>query len=149
VTGVGRAGAVEISTDVARVDRTFVHRFLAEESYWARGIPFDVVDRAIDHSLNFGVFEDGEQIGYARVVTDRATFAMVRDVFVIESRRGRGLGTMLMRAVLDHRDLQGLRRVLLVTRDARAFYERLGFRNLARPDRFLAIERSSKELYPR
>ena len=136
-----------ISTDPARLDRRLIHEFLSERSYWARGIPADVVERGIEHSLNFGSYEGARQVGYARVVTDRATFAMVRDVFVVEDLRGCGMGTGLMRAILGHPDLQDLRRMLLVTRDAHRFYEALGFRPLARPDRFLAIEKSSKELY--
>jgi GNAT superfamily N-acetyltransferase len=143
----GGVDGVQISTDPARLDRTMIHEFLSERSYWARGVPLDVVERSIEHSLNFGAYDGNRQLGYARVVTDRATFALVRDVFVIEELRGRDIGTALMRAVLDHSDLQGLRRMLLVTRDAARFYEALGFRPLARPDRFLAIERSSKELY--
>ena len=142
-----RADGVRISTDPARLDRGLIHAFLSERSYWARGIPAEVVERSIEHSLNFGAYDGARQLGYARVVTDRATFAMVRDVFVVEDMRGRGIGTALMRAVLDHSELQHLRRMLLVTRDAHDFYEALGFRALARPDRFLAIEKSSKELY--
>jgi GNAT superfamily N-acetyltransferase len=140
---------VEVSTDPSRLDRRLIHSFLSEESYWARGIPVDVVERSIEHSLNFGLYAADDQLGYGRVVTDRATFALVRDVFVLQEWRGRGLGTVLMKAVLDHPDLQGLRRVLLVTRDAAPFYRSIGFKPLARPDRFLAIERRSKELYPR
>ena len=142
-----RVGGVGISTDPARLDRKLIYEFLAERSYWARGIPADVVERSIEHSLNFGAYDRARQLGYARVITDRATIAMLRDVFVVEDMRGRGIGKALMRAVLDHPDLQDLRRTLLVTRDAHGFYEALGFRPLTRPDRFLAIERSSKELY--
>lgn len=138
-----------ISTDPSRLDRALIHRFLSEESYWARGIPADVVDRSIDHSLNFGLYEGDRQVGYARVVTDRATFAFVRDVFVVTEARGQGLGAWLAQTLLDHPDLQGLRRVMLATRDAHALYERLGFRPLRRPDIFLAIETPSKELYRR
>jgi GNAT superfamily N-acetyltransferase len=141
------APEVWISTDPARLDRGLIHSFLSTESYWARGIPFDVVDRSIDNSLNFGAYAAGGQVGYARVITDRATFAHIRDVFVIARLRGQGLGTRLMRAVLDHPDLQQLRRILLVTRDAGGFYRSLGFTALRRPDRFLAIETPSKELY--
>jgi GNAT superfamily N-acetyltransferase len=140
---------VEVSTDPSRLDRRRIHSFLSEESYWARGIPVEVVERSIENSLNFGLYAADDQLGYARVITDRATFALVRDVFVEHDWRGRGLGTVLMKAVLDHPDLQGLRRVLLVTRDAAPFYQSIGFEPLARPDRFLAIERRSKELYPR
>jgi len=142
-----RDGSVEVSTDPSRLDRHLIHSFLSEESYWARGIPLEIVERSIEHSLNFGLYSADGQLAYGRVVTDRATFALVRDVFVVQDWRGRGLGTLLMKAVLDHPDLQGLRRVLLVTRDAARFYRSLGFKPLTRPDRFLAIERRSKELY--
>jgi hypothetical protein len=142
-----REGSVEVSTDPSRLDRHLIHSFLSEESYWARGIPFELVERSIEHSLNFGLYTGHDQLAYGRVITDRATFALVRDVFVVQGWRGRGLGTLLMKAVLDHPDLQDLRRVLLVTRDAAPFYRSLGFKPLTHPDRFLAIERRSTELY--
>jgi GNAT superfamily N-acetyltransferase len=138
---------VEISTDPLRLDRHLIHLFLSEESYWARGIPVEVVERSIDNSLNFGLYSELGQLGYARVITDRATFALVRDVFILREWRGRGLGNLLMKAVLDHPDLQGLRRILLVTRDAAPFYRSIGFKPLTRPERFLAVERRAKELY--
>jgi GNAT superfamily N-acetyltransferase len=138
---------VEISTDPRRLDRRLIHAFLSEESYWARGIPVEVVERSIEHSLNFGLYDEQGQIGYARVITDRATFALVRDVFILREWRALGLGTELMKAVLDHPDLQGLRRILLVTRDAAPFYRSIGFKPLTRPERFLAVERRAKELY--
>jgi len=97
--------------------------------------------------LNFGLYDVATQLGYARVITDRATFAFMRDVFVVEHARGRGLGAWLTATVLAHPDLQGLRRVMLATRDAHDLYKRFGFAPLGRPDRFLSIERSSKELY--
>ena len=143
-----RHGNFEISTDRTRLDRTMIHRFLSEESYWARRIPAEVVNRSIDHSLNFGLYECGRQMGFARVVTDRATFAFIRDVFIVADYRGRGLGTWLMKVVMDHPDLQRLRRVMLATRDAAGLYEGLGFRPLARPEIFFAIETKNKELYP-
>ena len=141
----------EISCDATRLDRQAIHDFLSTKSYWARGVPFDVVNRSIDHSLNFGAYtnETGvvHQVGYARVISDSATFAFIRDVFVIESHRGMGIGASLVRAVLAHPDLGGLRRIMLATKDAHGLYERFGFVPLGRPDRFLAIEHSSKELY--
>ena len=143
-----RHGDFEISTDPTRLDRTMIHRFLSEESYWARRIPVEVVNRSIEHSLNFGLYEQGGQIGFARVVTDRATFAFIRDVFLLADSRGRGLGTWLMEVVMDHPDLARLRRVMLATRDAAGLYERLGFQPLARPEIFFAIETKTKELYP-
>ena len=143
-----RRGDFEVSTDSTRLNRAVIHRFLSQESYWARRIPSETVDRSIDHSLNFGLFEGDRQIGFARVITDRATFAFIRDVFVFAEYRGRGLGTWLMEVVLKHPDLQHLRRVMLATRDAVTLYQRLGFRPLARPEIFLAIETKNKELYP-
>jgi len=139
----------QISTDVSRLDRVLIHEFLNERSYWAKGIPFEVVSRSIDHSLNFGLYDATQQLGYGRAITDRATFAFIRDVFVLESHRGRGLGEWLVATMLQHPDLQGLRRVMLVTRDAQSLYQRLGFRPLSRPDRFLAVETRSKEIYAR
>ena len=140
---------LEISTDRSRLDRTLIHGYLSNRSYWARDIPFDVVDRSIDHSLNFGLYAGGEQLGYGRVITDRATFAFLRDVFVVDDYRGRGLGTWLVATILRHPDLQGLRRFMLATRDAHPLYQRLGFQPLSRPDRFLARETSAKEAYAR
>jgi GNAT superfamily N-acetyltransferase len=136
-----------ISTDPSRVDRRLVHQYLSTESYWARRVPFSVVDRSIDHSLNFGLYDPVEQIGYARVITDYSTFAFLRDVFLVERARGQGLGSWLMESVLAHPDLTGLRRIMLATRDAHGFYEKLGFAPLSRPDRFLSIDTPTKELY--
>ena len=133
--------AYEISTDPARLDRALIHRFLRDDSYWARGIPRDVVDRAIDNSLCFGLYHDGAQVGFARVVTDRAAIAYLADVFVLEGHRGRGLGKGLIEAVLAHPDLQGLRRFFLGTADAHELYERYGFRPLADPGRMMEIAR--------
>jgi GNAT superfamily N-acetyltransferase len=129
----------EISTDAARLDRELVHRFLSEESYWARGIPRDVVGRAIENSLCFGLYSGTEQIGFARVVTDRAAIAYLGDVFVVAEHRGRGLGKWLIETVMAHPDLQGLRRFMLGTEDAHSLYERFGFRPLARPERMMEI----------
>ena len=129
----------EISADPARLDRDLVHRFLSEESYWARGIPRDVVERAIENSLCFGLYSGPEQVGFARVVTDRAAIAYLGDVFVVAEHRGRGLGKWLIATVMAHPDLQGLRRFMLGTEDAHSLYERFGFRPLARPERMMEI----------
>ena len=117
-----------------------MHRFLAS-SYWAAGIPRDVVDRSIDNALCFSILEDatGAQVGFARVVTDRSTFAYLADVFVLESHRGRGLATWLMEVIRAHPDLQGLRRWMLATRDAHALYRKFGFHEPAHPDRLMEI----------
>jgi GNAT superfamily N-acetyltransferase len=130
----------EISTDRARLDRAAIHAFLSA-SYWSPGIPEAVVARAIEHSLCFGVFHDGAQVGFARVVTDRATFGYLADVYLLEAHRGRGVARQLVAAVMAHPDLQGLRRLLLATRDAHGLYEKFGFRPLASPDRMMELHR--------
>ena len=123
------AGGVhyEIDTDKDRLDIALIHHFLADCSHWARGVPREVVSRSIANSLAFGLYRGGEQIGFARVVTDQATFAYLADVFVIAEARGQGLGQWLVETILGHQPLQGLRRWLLVTRDAASLYRRCGF----------------------
>jgi len=118
----------EISTDPSRLDIALIHSWLSQSSYWAKGIPRDVVERSIAHSMNFAIHHklDG-QVGFARVITDRATFAYLADVFVLDAHRGKGLSKRLMETILAHPDLQGLRRWLLATRDAHTLYERFGF----------------------
>jgi GNAT superfamily N-acetyltransferase len=120
-------GRYEVSTDRDRLDVDLIHRFLAEDSYWARGVARDVVERSLENSLCFGVYADGAQVAFARAVTDRSTFAWLADVFVVEEHRGRGVGVLLMEAVLSHPDLQTLRRWLLATVDAHGLYRRFGF----------------------
>jgi GNAT superfamily N-acetyltransferase len=133
--------SVTISTDKKRLDRDLIHRYLAEESYWAKNIPRELVERAIDNSLCFGAFDDegGRQVGFARVVTDYAVFAYVGDVFVLPAARGRGVSKALMRAVREHPDLQRLRRWHLLTDDAHGLYEQVGFRALSNPARHMEI----------
>jgi GNAT superfamily N-acetyltransferase len=128
----------EISTDRARLDVALVHEFL-QTSYWAEGRPRSVVERSIEHSLCFGVYHGGQQVAFARVVSDRAVFAYLMDVFVVPEFRGRGISKALMRAVLDHPELQNLRLFLLATKDAHGLYQRFGFRPLAEPERMMAI----------
>jgi GNAT superfamily N-acetyltransferase len=141
------AGArYEIDTDMARLDRALIHRFLAR-SHWAKGIPRDVLDRAIEHSLAFGLYRDGRQIGFARVVTDRATVAYLADVFVLSPQRGKGLGRWLIETILGHPELQALRRWLLGTRYAHELYRRCGFREPPPP--FAFMERLDGEAYER
>ena len=127
-----------ISTDASRFDVDAIHAYLAR-SYWSPGIPRATVERAIANSLAFGVFDGPEQIGFARVVTDRATFAYLADVYILEPHRGRGLGKRLVETILAHEDLQGLRRFLLATRDAHGLYAGFGFKPLAAPDRMMEI----------
>lgn len=120
-------GRYEVSTDRGRLDVGLIHRFLAEDSYWARGVSREVVERSLENSLCFGVYAGGSQVAFARAVTDRSTFAWLADVFVVEEHRGRGVGELLVRAVLSHPELQTLRRWLLATADAQGLYRRFGF----------------------
>jgi GNAT superfamily N-acetyltransferase len=133
-----RRGEYLISTDRSRLDLGVVHDFLST-SYWAVGVPLEVVERSIENSLVFGVYEGEEQVGFARVVTDYATFAYLADVFVLESHRGRGLGKWLIEAVVSHPDLQELRRWMLATGDAHELYRKYGFAGLGRPEIFMEI----------
>jgi GNAT superfamily N-acetyltransferase len=121
----------EIDTDKDRLDIGLTHDFLSRCSHWARGIPLDMLRRAIANSLCFGLYREGEQIGFARAITDAATFAYLSDVFVVDGHRNAGLGKFLIEAVLDHEPLDGLRLWLLVTRDAASLYRRCGFGDLA------------------
>jgi len=125
---VSRKADYIVSADTARVDVALVQRWLSSESYWARGVPLDVVRKSVENSICFSVHHEADgQVGFARVVTDRATFAYLADVFVMAPHRGRGLSRRMMEAVLSHPELQGLRRWLLATRDAHELYERFGF----------------------
>ena len=137
-------GEFTITTDAAHIDLDVVHGFLTT-CYWAEGIPREVVAKSIEHSLNFGLFHHDRQIGFARVITDRATFAYLGDVFVLESYRGQGLGRWLMDVVHAHPELQGFRRWVLLTRDAHALYRQVGYTELARPERYM--ERWAPEVY--
>jgi GNAT superfamily N-acetyltransferase len=134
-----------ISTGPTKLDLNLIHQFLSEHSYWARGIPRDVVARSIANSLCFGAYtlgdanpdSDWRQVGFARVATDRATFAYLADVFILPEHRGQGLSKRLMEAVLAHPDLQGLRRWMLATADAHELYRRFGFTALSQPNTFM------------
>lgn len=145
-----RRGDYSVSTNPALLDREMIHRFL-EASYWAAGIPRDVVEGSIAGSLPFGLYREHErgqeQIGFARVITDGATFAWIADVFVVGSRRGEGLGVWLMECIVSHPDLQGLRRWMLATRDAHELYRKVGFGPPADPGRLM--ERVDPEVYAR
>jgi len=130
----------EISTDPARLDLHAVHEFLTN-SYWARGIPLETVKRSLENSLCFGIYRTAVQVGFARVITDRATFAYLADVFVLSEYRGRGLSRWLLECILQHPDLQGLRRWMLVTQDAHGLYRRYGFTSLQAAERWMEIHR--------
>ena len=125
-----------ISTNASMLDLEVVHGYLSR-SYWAAGVPEDVVRRSIENSLCFGVYRGEEQAGFARVVTDRATFAYLADVFVLDEHRGQGIGKWLLEEILSHPDLQGLPRWMLATRDAHDLYRRYAFTELARPGIFM------------
>jgi GNAT superfamily N-acetyltransferase len=134
----------EISTERKRLDPDRIHRFLSTEAYWSPGVPREVVERSIENSLCFGVYSaDGEQVGFARAVTDRATFAWIADLYVEDGHRGHGLGKRLVAAILEHPELQGLRRFMLATADAHGLYRQFGFTELEGVERFMAWERSS------
>ncbi len=127
-----------ISTNKRRFDISLIHDFL-RSSYWAKDIPRSVVTRSIRNSLCFGVFYRGKQVGFARVMTDQATLAYLADVFIVPEHRGRGAGKMLIGRILAHRDLQGLRRILLATKDAHGLYAAFGFKPLTHPKNYMTI----------
>lgn len=127
-----------VTTDPVRLDLHVVHKVLSE-SYWAKDVPREVVARSVRNSLCFGLFKDKGQVGFARVITDYATFAYLADVFILEPYRGRGLGKFLMECIMQHPMLQGLRRWTLATRDAHGLYAQFGFKPLANPDRFMEL----------
>jgi GNAT superfamily N-acetyltransferase len=129
-------GEYTISTDRGRLDLKTIHRFLTT-SYWSEGVPLEVVRRAIEHSLCFGIYHRDQQVGFARLVTDYATFAYLTDVFVLDSFRGQGLGVWLLDVIVAHPDVQGLRRWVLATKDAHTLYEKVGFSPLHNPERFM------------
>jgi len=154
-----RRGEFLISTDAARLDLDVIHGFLTN-SYWAKGIPRDVVERSLEHSLCFGIYHEGErkspplpdsarsgapriggvcQVGFARVISDFATIAYLGDVFVVEEYRGRGLSQWMMECVMQHPALQGLRRWILLTRDAHGLYAKSGFTALKSPERYMEL----------
>lgn len=130
--------AYEVTSDRSRLDLSAIHAFLTQ-SYWSPGIPRAVVERAIANSICFGVLHAGQQVAFARVVSDKATFAYLADVYVLEAHRGKGLAHRMMVAVKQHPELQGLRRMLLATRDAHGLYAKHGFKPLATPDRMMEI----------
>lgn len=141
-----RRDGFEVDTDVDRLDRAFVHQFLAESSRWARGIPRETQDRAIQHSLNFGLYEHDSQIGFARLVTDRATFANLVDMFIVPTFRRQGLATWLLECIKLHPEVQGLRRwTLAATPEGMDLYRKAGFSPLGRPEIFM--ERYFPEVY--
>jgi GNAT superfamily N-acetyltransferase len=142
-----RQGDYLISTDPSQLDVDVIHRYLSQQSYWAAGIPIEIVQIALQNSLNFGLYQNGRQIGLVRVVSDYATFAYVSDVFILPDARGRGLSKWLLSVVLAHPSLQGLRRWSLATTDAHSLYTRFGFTPLHNPERHMEI--FDPEIYTR
>lgn len=133
------------SDDRNLVDVKAVHQYLSISSYWAKDIPFDLVKRSIENSLCFGIYKEQQQVGFARWITDKATFAYLCDVYVLEEFRGLGLSKKLMSLMLFHPDLQGLRRYQLATLDAHTLYEQFGFKAIENPERQMGIV--FKDLY--
>ncbi|HEX2910289.1 MAG TPA: GNAT family N-acetyltransferase [Chloroflexia bacterium] len=129
-----------ISTNPEKLDIDTIHNFLSH-SYWAENIPREIVVRSIKHSLCFGIYDRDKQVGFARVISDLTTYAYIGDVFVLEEYRGRGLSKWLMSSIMEHPDLQGLRRWGLATRDAHGLYRQFGFQGLKNPDRYMEIAR--------
>jgi GNAT superfamily N-acetyltransferase len=141
---------MRISCELAHMDVSMIHHFLSTASTWAIGIPLATVARSLQHSLCFGGFdENGKQIAFARVVSDRATFAYLMDVFVVPEQRGLGHGKTIVQAVLDHPELQGLRRFMLASANARDLYQRLGFSAPAKPETLMEINRRACAIYQR
>jgi len=136
---------LRISSDSADIEFELVHRFLHEDAYWCKGVPRAVLEKAIAHSLCFSAFVDDRQVGFARVISDRATFAYLCDVFVLPEARGQGASKAMLNAIDTHPDLQGLRRFLLATADAHGLYAQYGFVPLTRPERFM--ERYQPDVY--
>lgn len=127
------------SSNIKDMDLSVIHNFISN-SYWAKGIPLNTMEKAINNSLCFGVFTDsGEQVAFARMVTDSTTFAYLADVFVTKAHRGNGLSKLLMQTIMAHPNLQGIRRMLLATRDAHNLYEQFGFKALSSPKLFMEL----------
>ncbi|MFT3826765.1 MAG: GNAT family N-acetyltransferase [Chitinophagaceae bacterium] len=131
-------GAFTISTEIQKLDIPFIHSFLSK-SYWAANIPVATIQRSIENSLSFGIYNQQQQVGFARVITDKATFAYLADVFVDDSVRGQGLSKWLMEVILTHPELQGLRRFMLATRDAHGLYRQFGFMPVTSPENLMSI----------
>lgn len=128
-----------ISTDSEKLDISAIHDYLSNHSYWAKGIPLKTVEKAIQNSLNFGLYHQNKQIGFARIISDLSTVAYLGDVYLLEGYRGQGLSSRLMDVVMSHPDLQGLRRWILLTSSADWLYEKYGFQKVARPEIYMEL----------
>jgi N-acetylglutamate synthase-like GNAT family acetyltransferase len=142
---IWQKGSLFITTDKQKMDIDYIHRFLAKDSYWAENIPIEIVKKSIEGSMCFGVFESEKQIGFARVVTDKATFGYLADVFIDELYRGCGLSKWLMEIIMAHPELQGFRSWMLGTKDAHGLYAQFGFRTLDEPQRIM--RKSNPDVY--
>jgi N-acetylglutamate synthase-like GNAT family acetyltransferase len=140
-----KQGDCLISTDRDKLDLNMVHRYLTTESYWSPGIPFDTVKQASEHSLCFGVYHKDKQIGYARIISDYTTIAYLADVFILSEFRGNGLSKWLIKTIQSHPDLQGLRRWILLTKDAHGLYRQTGWKDIAQPELWMEIHQ--KDIY--
>lgn len=140
-------GLYDITTDISKLDVNVIHLFLSQESYWAKGIPKNIVEKSIANSLCFGLFYKDEQVGFARLITDKATFAYVADVFILHEHRGKGLGKWLMKTMQSHPELQNLRRWLLTTKDAHSLYEQLGWQKPSADYVYRFMMRQKNDVY--
>lgn len=134
-----------VSADKMKLDKAMIHHFLSTKAYWSLGIPYEKVMRSIDNSLCFGLYLGEEQVGFARVISDYTTVAYLGDVFITEEHRGIGLSKMLVQHIMQHPDLQGLRRWILLTQDAHELYRKFGWNNIAAPERWMEIH--NKNVY--
>lgn len=132
-------GDFSISTDKSKLDLQAIHHFLSKESYWSQNIPFETVKTASENSLAFGVYHQQKQIGYARIVSDYATVAYLGDVYILPEFRGQGLSKWLMATIMNHPNLQGLRRWILLTADAHGLYKQYGWTEITKPDRWMEL----------
>jgi GNAT superfamily N-acetyltransferase len=139
-------GEFVISSDPVRLDLVWIHDYLANEAYWARGISYKVFQKSVENSLCFGVYYQSSQVGFGRVISDYATFAYLADVFIDENQRGKGLGKWLVECILEYPELQGMRRWMLLTSDAHGLYEQYGFSPVLRPGN--VMEKVAKFTHP-
>lgn len=128
-----------ITNDKSKLDVDMIHRFLSTEAYWCKGVPLHTVKASVEHSLTFAVMEDDKQVGFARVISDYATVAYLGDVFILPGHRGKGLSKLLMQAIMEHPNLQGLRRWILLTGDAHGLYRQFGWKDIADPARWMEV----------
>jgi GNAT superfamily N-acetyltransferase len=133
-------GEFLFSSDKSKLQPDIIHHYLSVESYWAQSVPYERVLKSIEGSVCFGVYYEGKQIGFARVITDNATFGYMADVFILEEFRGRGLSKQLVQFMMDYPEFRGLRRFMLATRDAHELYKKFGFTPLSTPERFMEIK---------